>query len=247
MSAQLFPSLEETLDILMAEVPRGVYATDGADDPNPDKRSVSSAELRAHAALIAGLYENLMNIYADKFASTVTPEGLPLWENDYFNTPQDQSQTFQVRKNNLIAKIRFSGGISLPAIRDVIGAILDPLGIDFEIYPWSGQFNGVHYGSWIFEFSQLDVDTYLGLRDPLWGAQQDPGLTPLDCNLDWAAAGITQQEMIEIQNTAYTYEVRIYGNADALTLALIDRQLTALEPARSTHVIRNNATGPLPP
>ena len=54
----------------------------------------------------------------------------------------------------------------------------------------------------------------------------------------------TLDEMIEIQETAYMYEIDIYGNADAATLALLDRQLTALEPARSSHIIRNNVTPP---
>lgn len=214
---------------------------DRADDPDFEKRSYSSSELRTAAQIFSDMYFNLSKINADKSAQTVTLEGISLWEKDFFIEAQDSSLSFQSRKQNLIAKIRANGGISLPAIRDILSAILTPLGLSFDILPYSGQFNGSIYGGWIFEQSQLDLDTFLSFLDPLIGAQLNH--TALDCNLDYVAAGLTQQEMIEIQQTAYTYEVRIFGNASTVTLNLIDKQLTALEPARSTHVIRNNAIG----
>lgn len=247
MSQQFFPSTEELLDIVMAELPAGVYASDRADDPNPDKRSYTSAEVRAHMVMIADLYTNLFNIYRDKFVTTVTLEGLPSWEADYFSSAQDSSLPYATRQQNLLAKIRANGGISLPAIQSVVDGILTPKGLAFDILPYSGQTNGVLFGAWIFESSKLGADTFLALRDPLWGARTEGGLVPLDCNLDYAAAGLTAQDLLDIQFTAYAYEVRIFGNADALTLSLLDRQLTALEPARSTHIIRNNSTGSVPP
>ena len=91
------------------------------------------------------------------------------------------------------------------------------------------------------------MGTYLGLIDPILGAGRDVGIVPLDCELDYAAAGISQDEMQEIQESAYTYEVKIFGNASAETLALLNKRLTAAEPARSTHIITNNATPPIDP
>lgn len=243
MSAQFFPNIEQVMDVLMAELPDGVYPTDRADDPNPDKRSVSSSEIRAHAQVFANLYSNLRVINEDKFISTVTQDGLARWEVELFSAIQDGTLPFAVRKANLIAKIRAYGSINLPTIEGIVAGVLGP--IPFAILPYGGAFNGTEYGAWIFGFSQLGLDTFLGLRDPLWGAQQD--FVPLDCDLDYAAAGITAQDLAEIQATAYTYEVQIYGNASADTLTQLDLLLTQHEPARSTHIIRNNATGPVPP
>lgn len=245
MSKQIFPSTEQVLDILLGELPGGVYAEDRADDPDLDLRSYSSSELRAHAEIFANLYQNLFDINRDKFISTITPDALNAWEKDLFSEAQDASQTFEYRKQNLLSKKRTQGSIALPNINSIVSGILGPLGIPFEILPYSGQSNGVNTGAWLLELSGLDVGTYLADIDPIWGALV--GYTPLDCNLDYAAAGITLAQMQAIQATAYTYELRIYGNVSADILDLLDKNLTQYEPARSTHVIRNNAQLPIGP
>jgi len=242
-----FPDVEQVLRILMDELPDGVYATDLANDPDTSKRSYSSSELRAAAMMFADLYSNLEQVNDDKFITTVTHEGLTPWEKELFAAAQDGSQPDSIRQQNLLAKIRANGGISLPAITAVVAGILTPVGLPFEIIAWDGPASDGTTGGWILDVSPLDQGTYLGLIDPLLGATREPGIVPLDCNLDYAAAGITQQEMQDIQKTAYTYEVKIYGHADANTLALLDKQLTELEPARSTHVITNDATPPIDP
>lgn len=245
MAAPFFPDVEQILDLVMAELPNGVYASDRADDPDESRRSYSSAELRAHAQLLANLYGNLQNINSDKYITTATETGVTAWEKELFSAIQDGSLPIEMRRNNLLAKIRANGGISLPAIRNIIAGILTPFGLTFEILSYCGQYNGNYYGSWILDYSSLDVDTYLATIDPLLGANRDE--TALDCSLDYEAAGLTEQDLIDIQNTAYTYEVQIFGNADAMTLSLLERTLTELEPARSTHIITNNAPGPIPP
>lgn len=245
MSSPIFPGIEQILDILFAELPDGVYATDRADNPDVDKRSYSSSEIRAHAQIFANLYENLLNINRDKFLTTVTVDGLAPWEKELFASAQDSSKPFSFRQQNLISKWRSTGGISLPYISSIIHSILDPVGLTFEILPYSGQSNGVENGAWILNLTPLGKNSFLSARDPLFGEQQD--MVPLDCNLDYAAAGITAQDLADIQATAYTYEVQIFGNASAEVLSILNKQLTALEPARSTHVITNNASGPVDP
>lgn len=244
MSSQLFMNIEQVLDVLFAELPDGVYATDRADDPDPDKRSNSSAELRAMSSMIADLYFNLLDIDLNKAITTIQVDGLASWERDLFAAVQDSMLPFQVRQQRLLAKIRSFGGINFPTINSVVHGILDPVGLPFQILAYSGQSNGTVHGGWLLGFSGLGLDTYLGIEDPLLGTGLGAGQTPLDCDLDYAAAGLTAQDLANIQATAYTYEVQIYGNADVNTLALLDEQLTELEPARSTHVITNNATPP---
>lgn len=247
MSTQFFPNIEDVFDLLMSELPEGVYADDRSDDPDPEKRSYSSAELRAQAAMFAGIYENLRLVNNDKFASTVTLDGISRWEVDYFKDAQDSNISFSNRKIRLFTKLQSVGGISLPAMKKVIGSILDPEGLAWDILPYSGQNNGSINGAWIFEYSRIDLDTFLAKLDPIIGSQQSMGLTQLSCDLNWASAGITEQDLLDIQETAYKYEVRIFGNADAITLTILEKQLTAFEPARSSHYIRNNSTGAVLP
>lgn len=247
MSAPFFPTEDQLLEIIFSELPDGVFAQDRADDPNPEKRSYSSAELRAHAAVVAEIYENLDLVNQDKWASTVTAAGISDWEKDYFRDPQNGAAPLETRRQNLIAKIRAIGGLSLPAISSLIDGILTPKGLAFEVVPWNGCMVGSSSGGWILDETPLGGATYLGFADPLLGAQQDPGVTALDCDLDYAAANLTLQQFEDIMRTAYTYEVRIFGNADAATIAQLERILTEQEPARSQHIIVNNSELPIDP
>ena len=244
MSSPIFPNTEQILSIIFQEIPNGVYAEDRADNTDVTLRSNSSSELRAHAQVFADLYQNLLDIDSDKFLSTVTPDGLSPWEADLFSSVQDSSQSYATRQQNLLAKYRYQGGISLPIIRTLIANLLTPLGLVFQILPYCGQFNGVINGAWILDESSLGLSTWLAALDPLIGTGLGVGEIPLDCSLDYAAAGITESELVDIQATAYTYEVQIFGNASAPTLSLLDQLLTAYEPARSTHIISNNVPVP---
>lgn len=241
-----FLNTEQLLDILLAELPPGVYPQDRANSSDVTKISYSSAELRAHATLIAGVYLQANNVFNNFFITTLTPDGLAQWEKDYFGAIQDSSLSFTERQQNLFAKFRATGGLSLPYITSIVSGILTPVGLTFAILPLSGQVNtNGDTGTWILGYSSLGQNTYLGSLDPIIGEQS--GFTPLDCSLNYTAAGITADQLADIQETAYAYEVRIYGNADATTLALLDKDLTKFEPARSTHIILNNSTPPATP
>jgi hypothetical protein len=235
MSAPIFLNSLEFLDILIAELPDGVYPTDYADSEDVSKRSISSSELRAIALQLGTASDNLAAIYSDKFLSLAGGDGLTAYERDYFATTQDGSLSLDDRRANLISKLRATGGISLPAVKSVVESILGD--IPFDLLPYSGQGGG---GAWILGTSALGVSSWLGALDPLIGARSDNGLTPLDCNLAYAADGLSLDQLASIQRTAFTYEVRIYGAASDQTLMLLDQRLSQLEPARSTHIIRNN-------
>ena len=246
MEGQFFPNEDEIFDLLMQELPRGVYATDKAVNPDTSKRSYSSSELRAHALIFNDIYNNLAIIAADKNASTVTEGGIARWEAEYFTEAQDASQPFSVRKENLLIKLQASDGINYESVRKAVANILDPQSIPFRLLAYCGVSQGDETGAWILEISSLGFDTYLAGLDPLRGAGRGAGIIPLGCDRDYAAAGLTEEEMREIEETAYKYELRIYGNASADTLARLESILTEREPARSDHVILNNATPPNP-
>ena len=231
MSKQYFPNVEDLLSIIMSELPKGVYAEDLADDPDFELRSYSSAELRAQAQLLADAYSNLSEINDNKFITTATDSGLRKWEKDLFSTTQDASLSTEDRRKNLLAKLRSAGGINYPTIKNIVAGVLGSL--DFDILPYSGQ----NFGAWVLDESPLGLSTWLSKIDPIYSYL-------LDNDLDYASAGLTLQQLLDIQEVAYTYEVRIYGNADSNTLEILDKQLTLFEPARSTHIIRNNQTRP---
>jgi hypothetical protein len=183
-------------------------------------------------------------VFNNFFITTLSSDGLGQWEKDFFGTAQDSALSFTQRKQSLFAKYRATGGLSVPYITDIVSGILSPVGLEFEILPLSGQVNanGIT-GAWVLGYSALGLDTYLTTIDPLWGERI--GYTPLDCSLDYASAGLTAQQLEDIQTTAYGYEVRIYGTADGITLDILNKYLTKYEPARSTHIIMNNATPPV--
>lgn len=228
------------MDLALRELPPDMFAQDRADDPDYTKRSISSSEMRSQVTVLGAGYDTMEQVFDDKFITTATPLGIARAELDYFPDPVDQSLPLETRRANLLAKKRATGGISYAAIVDVLTPLFAEIGLGFQVVSWCGA----QGGAWILDESELDVETYLSLLDPLLGAV---GPNPLDCDLDYAAAGLTAEQLEDIQRTAYTYEVRIFGNAPADFITRLDRLLTEIEPARSTHVILNNHPGPLPP
>jgi hypothetical protein len=236
----LFGDVEKLVDLFLAELPQGMFAQDRADNSDPSQRSVSSSDIRAQMQILSVAYTNLLDIYNDKFASTVELDAVSRWEKELFPDAQDSSQPLSVRQNNLIAKLRASGGISYSTIHDIIDSLLTPAGFAFDLVTFTGQTGG----GWVFEESELDVSTYLASMDPLRGAIVT---APLNCSFNYSAAGLTPEQLVEIQETAYTYEVRIYGTAPSGLITQLDLMLTQFEPARSTHNIYNNFPGPVAP
>lgn len=234
MSEPLFLTEEQILALLKAELPQGLYSSDRADSSDPAQRSYSSAELRAMAKSIADIYAGLKAVYSDKFIGEATDSGLNAWESVLFTTAQDASLNEAQKRGNTLAKLRSSQGISWSAISSLVGGVLAPLNIAYDVSAWSGTNNG----GWILDYSPLDVGTWLNEIDPLLGARRD--VSPLDCAGDYAGAGLSQEDYLAIQKVAYTYEVRIFGHIDEVTYRLLDQLLTAAEPARSAHLILND-------
>lgn len=237
MASPIFPTLDDLMFLILSELPENVYPIDFANADNSSDRSVSSSEIRAHAAMIASLYSNLNNINSDKFLGVLTSDGASLWERELFSNPQDSTLSIDQRQASLISKFRANGGISHKALTSIISSILSPKGIDFEISPWCGTFEG----GMVLDDSELEFGTYLTSTDPILGAIQSKPV--LDCDLDYISAGLTAQNLSEIQESAYMYELRIFGNVDDQTIAILDKILTQYEPARSGHIILNGHPG----
>lgn len=236
----IFLNVEQILDAFFRQLPPGQFADDRADNVDPMKRSLSSSELRSQAAVLATAYGNLEAIFNNKFITYADETGLARWEKDLFAEAIDRSKPIELRRADAKAKFNANGGISYDAIRAILDPMFLAIGLEYELVCWCGLFGG----AWILDESQLDVETYLSLMDPLLGAA---GPAPLDCDLDYSAAGLTAQNLEDIQRTAYTYEVRIFGNASADFLARLNIILTQSEPARSTHYLYNNFPGPVAP
>jgi len=236
-----FLSEDEVFLILHSELPEGVYAEDFAKSADPTKRSWSSSELRAWAKLTSIAYASLENIYEDKTATNASALGIERWEKDWFFYGGDATLTWEERRAALLVKIRSRGGLSYAAINAVVAAILERLGFTWDIVTLSGSLGGV----WMVDTSsRLDVDTYLAPGDPLRGAVRG---VALDCALDYAAVGITAEQLAGIQEAAYIYVVRILGDTLPEGVQnMLDLQLSLFEPARSMHIIVNNFSGDCP-
>jgi hypothetical protein len=121
-----------------------------------------------------------------------------------------------------------------------MASILTPLSLPYNIFALNGSVPG---SAWIMDVSHLGLDTFLVGMDPIRGAIRT---APLDCNLNYAAAGLTLAQLQAIQATAYTYVVKITGTASSTVLAQLGAALTIFEGASRTHMIVNNVGDPYP-
>lgn len=237
-----FLTEDESFDIMQGELPQGVYAADRAKAADATKRSWSSSELRAWAKLTYYAYAALAQVYDNKFISYANEEGIARWEKDLLFYGGDGTLMLEERRAVLLAKVRATGGLSYTAINALVGGVLEPLGFSWDIV----GLNGFRGGAWMIDTqSRIDRDTFLAAGDPLRGAVIG---SALDCDLDYAAVGITAEQLEGIQQAAYTYVVRILNDTlpDSV-LAFLDLLLTTFEAARSTHlIVQNFITGDVP-
>ena len=208
-----FPTESDLFNILQIEAPEGVYPQ-GAPSAY-----FSTADNDSIASIVATAYQNAAVIYNNFWPQTlnVSPangEKINDWEIKIFGSIQDTTQTLQVRINNILAKIRNKPAISLTYVAAIVANILAVSGVAYDILEW-----GSDTGGWVLDFSQLEINTFL-----------NPGRV---FDLAFGSSG----DLADDQQTAYTYEIRIYGTIPDVTYQLLDSTLTKIEPARSTHVI----------
>lgn len=225
----LFLTRQEIYRILQRELPDDCYA-DGAPSA-----FFTTADMASVAKTIATAYSNLERIYVNYFPQTAD-EKIGDWEVEVFGFVSDAVLTLQERRDRVVQKLLNRPGITKADMeRAVTGEIpsLGPSG--FEIIEWGCGCCGE--GAWILDESELDVSTFLNGQNLVDAV--GPGL----CDASPADYGKTPAEWAEMQEEAYTFEVRIFNRVlTAAERASLDARLTAAEPARSTHVITDNLT-----
>lgn len=228
----LYLSRETIYRIIQRELPEDCYP-DGAPTGY-----FSTSDSYATAKVLETAYANLHRIY-DNYFPNYANERQADWEYTVFGYQLDSALTLLQRQQLVESKLRSQNTIRQSDLLAAIYTVIDQ-SIVVELLPWSGKFNGIRTGAWILGQSPLGYSTFLGGRSAIWGTQK--AHTPLDCSLNAAAAGITQQDVTDIQNTAYTYEVRIFANLTSAQLSAIDTALNSAEAARDRHVLINNAS-----
>jgi len=255
-----FLTREQIFRMISSELPEGVFAFG-----SPEK-FYTTADDDSVAKCAESAYTNLERIYQNSFPQSAD-EKISDWEVKVFGAVGSAFDNLQTRRQNVLDKLRERAGISIPIIREKIQKTFDKADIISEGVngviggSWLLDFNyldidtylsfrdssvpsnsdltfdlvewGCESGGWILDVSLLEVETYLGFLDPIRAAD-------LDCDLDYAGAGISASELEDIQTNAFTYEVRITGTAEQRFLDYLENQLVKIEPARSDHFIYNN-------
>lgn len=215
-----FLSRAEFYRLLQRELPQDVYP-----DGEPDK-FYSTADMDAIADCAATGYGNLEKIYNNYFPQDAD-ERISAWEFIAFAKTLPASLTLQERRDRIVVKIRQRKGIRK---QDMIDTVKGIIGSDktVDLIGW-----GCSSGGWMIGVSQLGISTFLNMFPGRLG------IVGSDiCEKTAAELGITEQQLLDMKEEAYTYEIRIYGyTLTADEREEIDLALSEVEAARDNHVI----------
>lgn len=219
-----FLNRAELYRLIQRELPEGAYP-----DGTPSAY-FATADSDAFADVSASAYGNLENIYENYWPQSAV-ERLTDHERTVFGKPLSAALSLSERRDRVIAKYRAKKGIRK---QDMVTAVQAIIGTDKDVRALNYNCGD---GSWRIGISLLGVSTYLGAFNTLLAT--GPNL----CSQGPEDFGLTEEEWEGMQRQAYTFEIQIYSyTLTAAELAAIDEVLTAAEPARSTHVIRDNLT-----
>lgn len=220
-----FLSQQEIYRLLQREMPEDV-APDGAPSA-----FYSTAEMDSVAKVLSTSYQNLSVIYSDNYPQTTSEDRIADWEIKVFGNVKPANLTLQERRDRVLAKLRLPRGLTKTDIEGVVRGVLGTAA-DFEIVEW-----GCEDGSWILDYSELGVGTILN------GTAWTFGIAADLCSKSPSDYGLTADQWAEMQETAYTYEVKIFNQTLTADQYLeLDRELLIWEPARSRHVITDGLT-----
>lgn len=239
-----FPKQNDIYRVLQRELPEGVYL-DGAATAG-----YSTADMYATALTVANVYAALNIIYLNEFPQTAD-EYIDEWEIKLFGSAINSMQTLDNRRAALLRKIRAIPSITLWQILTTVVSYL-PMGVYAQVVSLGCSAGGG--GGWVLGVSHLSSETILGwadsvtlnnpnnldLCDLVSGSGWRLGASQLDISTILSGPN-SYQNISQVQAKAYTYEVRIFEYA--LTGAPLQAMLlaiTAQEPARSAHIVRQN-------
>lgn len=215
-----FLTQPELYRLLQRELPDGVYP-----DGEPQK-FYSTTDMDAVASVAATGYANLERIY-DNYWPQHSDERIAAWEFIAFAKLLPASLTLQQRRDRIVTKIRARKGIRK---QDMIDTVKGIIGSDklVDLIGW-----GCSSGGWMIGVSQLGISTYLNMFPGRLGVVGSD-----ICEKTAAELGLTEQQLLDMKEEAYTYEIRIYGyTLTAAERTEIDLTLLEVEAARDNHVI----------
>lgn len=244
-----FLTASEVYGVISNELPDGLFAY----SPQPNKFYIT-AEFYSYSAGIANTYTTMQAIYKNLFVTTAE-ENIPDYEVMYFGKKANTDLTIEERRGRLLAKIRSQLSVSVWDLLTFIVSYL-PEGTFAQLVEY-GNFNsrdvwqvGVDFGVYgAVDTCELGTMSYLAagcpqeltgeLADEVWG----PGWNYLDPLPEHVTgdAQITQAKMLAMRETAYTYEIRIFGyTLSAEAQVQFEQDLLAIHPCRSQYYLQQN-------
>lgn len=214
-----FLTADEVYRILQREAPDDIYP-DGAPSAY-----FSTAENYAVASGIGDAYANLARIYAN-FWPLSADERINDWAITAFGYELDSALSLDAQRQLINARMIAKKGTRNSDLVEVVKSIIGEDKI-VEIAAW-----GSADGGWILDDNQLGITTIFNNGPRLRAVGPDI------CEKTAAQLGLTDQQLFDIRQEAYTYSVLIYGyTLSAAERAKIDSDLTIYELARDEHFI----------
>ena len=230
---------QETLyRVIQRELPEDVYPDAGSPSAYwSTSDSASQAAVLAtvttvpgSSAQVTGAYAAMEQAYDNFFPQTADDEGISLHELARFGALAQQPISEADRVARILKKMQSLDSMSVPDMTAIAEEELPPFTF-VQIVAWSSIADG-----WVIGESELGVSTILNA----FGVELIPAGGDF-CDSDGSQFGLTPTQWLEVQQAAYTYEVRIFNyTPTALESTNLEAALLEAEPARSQHIVLTN-------
>lgn len=234
-----FLNADESYQLFQRELPEGAYAS------VEYSKALSTSSVYAKAVTIAAAYSNLKVIYDNMFPQS-SVDKIDDWVLKCFGSPFPGGTPVSVKQQSVVAKLRQQPNLSLWQILTTIVGLV-PAGTYVQIV----TYRALNVG-WPLGKGKLGRDTYLSPNgnDTLAGFNYDNWnnfIATIEWRLGRGKLGTTTHlakysgaDIARRQHNAYGYEIRIFGiTLSAALRQSIDKQASMIEPARSSHIIRD--------
>ncbi len=237
----IFLDRQQLYRVLQRELPDGVYP-DGAPSA-----FFSTADMDSVARTIESTYDNMERIY-DNFFPQTADEKIDDWLRKMFQSPPS-SLSLADKRAKVITKVRAQPKINLWEILRLVAGFL-PVGKYVQIIEYCNP----SQSGWLLDEAELGLSTILadpitfaslGVSAQNWcsfvaGLQWRIGEGQLGINTALAEDGL-YLNVTNVQKQAFLYEVRIFDyTVTGADFQQMKEEITLAEPARSSHIIRQN-------